>query len=57
MAFAYLYDYVKYYNLDTILAIGYRVRSHIGVQFRMWATSILTEYMKNSPLIDASHKI
>ena len=37
---------VKYYNLDMILAIGYRVRSHIGMQFRNWATSILTEYMK-----------
>jgi hypothetical protein len=37
---------VKYYNLDMILAIGYRVRSHIGIQFRNWATSILTEYMK-----------
>ena len=37
---------VKYYNLDMILAIGYRVRSHVGVQFRNWATSILTEYMK-----------
>jgi len=38
--------FVKYYNLDMILAIGYRVRSHIGVQFRNWATGILTEYMK-----------
>jgi hypothetical protein len=37
---------VKYYNLDMILAIGYRTRSHIGIQFRNWATSILTEYMK-----------
>jgi len=37
---------VKYYNLDMILAIGYRVRSHIGVQFRNWATGVLTEYMK-----------
>ncbi|MDR1656906.1 MAG: virulence RhuM family protein [Deltaproteobacteria bacterium] len=37
---------VKFYNLDMILAIGYRVRSHIGVQFRNWATSVLTEYMK-----------
>lgn len=37
---------VKYYNLDMILAIGYRVRSHIGMQFRNWATGILTEYMK-----------
>lgn len=37
---------VKYYNLDMILAIGYRVRSHVGAQFRSWATSVLTEYMK-----------
>lgn len=37
---------VKYYNLDMIIAIGYRVRSHIGMQFRNWATGILTEYMK-----------
>jgi hypothetical protein len=37
---------VKYYNLDMILAIGYRVHSHIGVQFRNWATGVLTEYMK-----------
>jgi hypothetical protein len=37
---------VKYYNLDMILAIGYRVRSHIGMQFRNWATAVLTEYMK-----------
>ena len=37
---------VKYYNLDMILAIGYRVRSHIGMQFRNWATNILTEYIK-----------
>ena len=37
---------VKYYNLDMILAIGYRVRSHIGMQFRNWSTGILTEYMK-----------
>jgi hypothetical protein len=37
---------VKHYNLDMILAIGYRVRSHIGTQFRNWAAGILTEYMK-----------
>jgi hypothetical protein len=37
---------VKYYNLDMILAIGYRVRSHIGIQFRNWVTGIITEYMK-----------
>lgn len=37
---------VDYYNLDMILAIGYRVRSHVGNQFRRWASAILTEYMK-----------
>ena len=37
---------VKFYNLDMILAIGYRVRSHVGLQFRNWATGVLTEYMK-----------
>ena len=39
---------VKFYNLDIIFAIGYRVRSHIGLQFRNWATSVLTEYMKKA---------
>ena len=37
---------IKFYNLDMILGIGYRVRSHIGLQFRNWATAVLTEYMK-----------
>lgn len=37
---------VKIYNLQVILAIGYRVRNNIGFHFRNWASSILTEYMK-----------
>jgi hypothetical protein len=37
---------VNYYNLDMVLAIGYRVRSHVGNQFRRWASEVLTEYMK-----------
>ncbi|TYQ17831.1 UNVERIFIED_CONTAM: hypothetical protein Cloal_0203 [Acetivibrio alkalicellulosi] len=37
---------VEYYNLNMVLAIGYRVRSHVGNQFRRWASEILTEYMK-----------
>lgn len=37
---------IKYYNLSMILAVGYRVRSHRGNQFRNWASEILTEYMK-----------
>ncbi|MBQ7242744.1 MAG: virulence RhuM family protein [Bacilli bacterium] len=37
---------IAYYNLDMILAIGYRVRSNIGTSFRKWATSTLKEYSK-----------
>lgn len=33
------------YNLDAILAVGYRVRSPRGVQFRRWATTVLKEYL------------
>ena len=36
---------VKHYNLETILAVGYRVRSHRGTQFRKWATERLNEYL------------
>jgi hypothetical protein len=35
----------KLYNLDAILAIGYRVRSPRGVQFRKWANTVLKEYL------------
>ena len=35
-----------YYNLDMILAVGYRVRSNVGIHFRRWASNVLTEYMK-----------
>lgn len=37
---------IKFYNLDMILAIGYRVRSNVGIQFRNWTSKILKEYMK-----------
>lgn len=36
---------VKYYNLDAILAVGYRIRSPRGTQFRQWATARLSEYL------------
>lgn len=36
----------KFYNLDVILAVGYRVRSNVGNHFRRWASGVLTEYMK-----------
>lgn len=35
-----------FYNLDMILAVGYRVHSNVGIHFRRWASGILTEYMK-----------
>ena len=34
-----------YYSLDMIISIGYRVNSHRGVQFRIWATQVLREYL------------
>ena len=37
---------VKFYNLDMILAIGYRVRSNVGMQFRNWTSKVLKEYMQ-----------
>ena len=36
---------VTYYNLDVIISVGYRVKSHRGVQFRKWATSRIKEYL------------
>ena len=36
---------MAYYNLDMIISIGYRVNSHRGVQFRIWATQVLREYL------------
>lgn len=36
---------VSFYNLEMIIAIGYRVRSHRGTQFRKWATERLNEYL------------
>jgi len=36
---------VKYYNLDVIISVGYRVKSSQGTQFRIWATQRLKEYI------------
>ena len=40
------------YNLDAILAVGYRVRSPRGVQFRRWASTILKEYLTKGFVMD-----
>jgi len=36
---------ISFYNLDMIISVGYRVNSMRGVQFRMWATNVLREYL------------
>ena len=36
---------IAFYNLDMIISVGYRVKSHRGVQFRIWATQVLREYI------------
>lgn len=42
----------SFYNLDVILAVGYRVRSHRGIQFRRWATERLREYLVKGFVLD-----
>lgn len=36
---------VPFYNLDVIISVGYRVKSHRGVQFRQWANQVLKQYL------------
>ena len=36
---------IEFYNLDVIISVGYRVKSHRGTQFRIWATQRLREYI------------
>lgn len=43
---------VEHYNLDVIISVGYRVRSHRGTQFRMWATQRLREYLVKGFTLD-----
>ena len=42
----------NFYNLDVIISVGYRVKSQRGVQFRIWATNILKEYMRKGFAMD-----
>lgn len=37
---------VDYYNLDVIISVGYRVKSHRGTQFRQWANKVMKEYLR-----------
>jgi len=43
---------VKFYNLDTIISLGYRVNSKQATLFRRWATATLTEYIKKGFLLN-----
>ena len=43
---------VKYYNLDVIISVGYRVKSARGTQFRIWATQRLKEYIVKGFALD-----
>ena len=43
---------VSFYNLDAIIAVGYRVNSKRATQFRIWATSILKEYLVKGSVLD-----
>ena len=44
---------IKIYNLDMIIAVGYRVNSKRGTQFRKWANSVLKQYLLNGYVINA----
>lgn len=42
---------LKYFNLDAIIAVGYRVNSKKATLFRIWATGVLREYLKNGHVL------
>ena len=46
---------VKYYNLDVILSVGYRVNSKRGTQFRQWATQRLKDFLVKRYTINQKH--
>ncbi|MFA5567002.1 MAG: virulence protein RhuM/Fic/DOC family protein [Acidimicrobiia bacterium] len=43
---------LKLYNLDAIISVGYRVNSKRGIQFRIWATSVIKDYLLKGYAID-----
>ncbi len=43
---------VDYYNLDMIISVGYRVKSHVATRFRLWATKQLKEYIIKGFVLD-----
>lgn len=47
---------IEYYNLDVIISVGYRVKSQRGTQFRIWANSVLKEYLIKGYVINQNAK-
>jgi hypothetical protein len=43
---------LAFYNLDVIISVGYRVKSHRGTQFRIWANNVLKEYLLKGHVIN-----
>ncbi len=43
---------LDYYNLDMIISVGYRVKSHVATRFRIWATEQLKEYIVKGFILD-----
>ena len=43
---------IEYFNLDVIISVGYRVKSKRGVQFRIWASNLIKEYLKKGFVLD-----
>jgi hypothetical protein len=42
----------QYYNLDAIISVGYRIKSHVATRFRQWATQRLREYIVKGFTLD-----
>lgn len=42
----------KFYNLDTIISVGYRIKSHVATKFRQWATQHIKEYIVKGFVLD-----
>ena len=48
---------IKYYNLDMIISIGYRVNSKRGILFRKWANQVLKQYLLNGYVINENRVV
>ena len=48
---------VNYYDLDVIISVGYRVKSHRGTQFRRWANQVLKDYLIKGYVINEQLKL